>query len=388
MWLNGPKDASLLSDAKAALAPWADRIDLLEIAARRETCDWAFPLDEQRTNAIDIALYDIESLRTWGSVIALKAHVEIAEGRFVDAERTLETGFAFGRHVGAGPFMINALVGMAIERSMLDRVDEWVQKPGSPNLYWALTALPHPLVSVREAMEQERLLPENMVPELGDAEAPRSPGAWTLLVESMYRRMRQLSERTAPSAELKESLPADLGEYKRQHLETFRKQLVASGSYTDETVRTISDDEVTARAIVLGYRTQWDTAFKAIYLPFPDGNHFQPELDGAYQVAKRGPFAVFSWFLPSLWSARIAETRLDRQVAQLRIVEAIRLHAAAHGGSLPKSLDEVREVPLPVDPSTGGSFSLKEDGDRLLIAPLKAGVMFQPDYAVTLRKAR
>ena len=41
--------------------------------------------------------------------------------------------------------------------------------------------------------------------------------------------------------------------------------------------------------------------------------------------------------------------------AVLRILEAIRLYGAAHGGRLPNELQEI-EVPVPIDPVTGKLF--------------------------------
>jgi hypothetical protein len=46
---------------------------------------------------------------------------------------------------------------------------------------------------------------------------------------------------------------------------------------------------------------------------------------------------------------------LERQIALLRHVEALRLYAAGHGGKLPARLSDI-PVPLPVDPFSGKPF--------------------------------
>ena len=66
-----------------------------------------------------------------GALIALKARVEVAEGKLDQALGTIETGLAFGRHVSEGPFLINSLVGIAICNSMLDRLEELIDRPGT-----------------------------------------------------------------------------------------------------------------------------------------------------------------------------------------------------------------------------------------------------------------
>ena len=83
----------------------------------------------------------------------------------------------------------------------------------------------------------------------------------------------------------------------------------------------------------------------------------------------------------------MAQTRLDRRIATLRIVEALRMHAHANGGELPKSLDLVRIVPIPLDPATGKAFEYHRDGDAAVLAgvsphPLSVGI----SYRITLRK--
>ena len=54
---------------------------------------------------------------------------------------------------------------------------------------------------------------------------------------------------------------------------------------------------------------------------------------------------------------------LDRNIAALRVVEALRIYAAAHNGKLPQKLDEITEVPLPDDPGSGRPFEYHREGD-------------------------
>ena len=54
--------------------------------------------------------------------------------------------------------------------------------------------------------------------------------------------------------------------------------------------------------------------------------------------------------------------RLDQRIALLRHVEALRLYAAEHDGTLPAKLSEI-SVPLPDDPFTGKPFRYEVAGD-------------------------
>ena len=73
-----------------------------------------------------------------------------------------------------------------------------------------------------------------------------------------------------------------------------------------------------------------------------------------------------------------------RGFAMLRHVEALRLYAADHGGRLPDSLDELRDLPLPVDPFTGRSFAYRlENGTAILESLVPAFVALR--YEIKIR---
>src|SRR5207249_10443136 len=56
--------------------------------------------------------------------------------------------------------------------------------------------------------------------------------------------------------------------------------------------------------------------------------------------------------LPAVQKVLLASQRTDRQIAGLRCVEAIRLYAAANGGKLPVTLDDINDAPIPLVPIT------------------------------------
>ncbi len=59
--------------------------------------------------------------------------------------------------------------------------------------------------------------------------------------------------------------------------------------------------------------------------------------------------------------------RVDREIAVLRTLEALRLHAAATNGQLPQRLTEITEVPVPDDPVTCKPFTFRRDGDKAFL---------------------
>jgi hypothetical protein len=64
----------------------------------------------------------------------------------------------------------------------------------------------------------------------------------------------------------------------------------------------------------------------------------------------------FAGFLPDIIKLRRTQGQLERQVAVLRHVEALRQYTAEHDGQLPARLSDM-PVPLPVDPVTGKAFN-------------------------------
>src|SRR5260370_24327295 len=67
-----------------------------------------------------------------------------------------------------------------------------------------------------------------------------------------------------------------------------------------------------------------------------------------------GPlFPLAGQFVPAVEKVLMARTRLDRRIAALRNVEALRLYAAAHDGRWPERLEDVKDGPVPLHPATG-----------------------------------
>ena len=98
-------------------------------------------------------------------------------------------------------------------------------------------------------------------------------------------------------------------------------------------------------------------------------------------------------WLPAIQKVVAASVRLERRVAALRCVEAVRLYAAGHEGKLPATLDAIPEVSIPIDPMTGKAFTYRVSGDRAtLSAPAPQGERATPyntlHYELTFRRKK
>src|SRR5205807_2164290 len=94
----------------------------------------------------------------YGTLLALRARLEMAEGQYDRAVSTLQTGFHLARHVAEVPTTTTALIGLAIAELMLRQVEDLVQAPGARNLYWALADLPRPFISLRRPLQGEMMM--------------------------------------------------------------------------------------------------------------------------------------------------------------------------------------------------------------------------------------
>src|SRR5271157_5804314 len=150
----------------------------------------------------------------------------------------------------------------------------------------------------------------------------------------------------------------------------------------------MSEDEVVARALVGQYRDLRDDRFKVGYLPWRDARSRIKEADQRLKSVKPWPLAVLAELQPSIINCLNAQMRLDRRVAALRAVEAIRLYAASHDGKLPEELNQITVVPVPEDPATGKPFEYRRDGAAAVLALPDAGMTERPtpSYRISIRK--
>ncbi|MGA2914611.1 MAG: hypothetical protein ABSE89_01125 [Sedimentisphaerales bacterium] len=81
---------------------------------------------------------------------------------------------------------------------------------------------------------------------------------------------------------------------------------------------------------------------------------------------------------------RLLMNRLDRHIAVLQCVEALRHYAAGHNGKFPGSLADIKELPIPNDPVTGKPFDYSgSNSEAVLKGPAPNGA--ESDKAIYYR---
>src|SRR5262249_47280432 len=133
-----------------------------ERGARCRDCDWQL---EDR-NTLELLIPEVQGFRTLVYPLAVQARVELAEGRFGEAAEGLQTGYAFCRHLGDGPLLTYVLVGAAMTQILDGTLEEMIQQPDAPNLYWSLTVLPRPFFDYQRTLREESNALERSFPFL------------------------------------------------------------------------------------------------------------------------------------------------------------------------------------------------------------------------------
>lgn len=259
-WLKTPLDKLPRKQAEMTLQQLKPSLQLVEQAARYRKCQWPDEYKHKDKN--------INSYRKLAYVLALQAHLQIAEGQYDRAIGTIQTGLTMGNHIGQGPTLIQGMVGVAISAVMLNRVEDLIQVPDAPNLYRALRSLPKPFIDLNKQIEFEI---------------------------------------------------ANLKKYKNPLL---RKQ-------------------------------------------------FEKQLKPAHD------------------RIRFLMNRLDRHVAALQCVEALRLYAGSHDGKFPNKLSEITQVTIPSDPISEKSFIYRRTGsEAVLEGPPVEGIKSEDmiSYKITLKE--
>jgi len=336
------------------LQPLSGAHAMLELASRRERCDWELPLREQGFGTL---LPHLNPMRNVASVVCVKARSELARGDFGAALAALRLNFALARNLSHDAVLIQQLVGASIATQTLQVLQEAVGLPNCPNLYWMLADLPTPMMDLHGSLEMERAAIYWTLPELQKVrQGTFVEEDWRNLVG----RLRTLTLQPAPKPTMQEQIEA-IGMAMFVYPEA-RQYLLDHGN-TPEQLDKLPKLLVIARYFVESYEEGYDNIVKWASVPYWQSRRGMKggEADLAVRLAKRSSNPLLK-VIPSVQRAAFALHRLDRLLAAHQTVEGLRAYAAANNGKLPASLDDLVDTPAPPDPMTGKPLVYKVDG--------------------------
>jgi hypothetical protein len=358
----------------------------VDVGARREHCDWELT-ERIRQEGFAFRMPDIHPLRTWGQLLKIRCHLELEERDLTKAIHTCQTGMALGRHISDAPVVVTALIGAGIGGDMLDNVQTIIATPGSPNLYWALTALPRPFLDLRRPLQGERLSLDSLLADVTDLDSkPLSLEKSRELLQRFGRMVNSTGR------------GGELGQYEREALTLLvlvsypaaKEWLLAQGKPA-ELVEQMPTFQVVLLYSLAEFRRLSDDLIKLHSLHHPEaGQHleaFRKQLTRHRLLVDTVPLAGL--LLPAHQRVFESRTWLERRIDVLRVIEALRLYAAAHG-EWPATLAEIKNVPIPLDIYLGKPFVYRRDGNKAtLIAPSQYDTPWRGDqihYELTLEK--
>jgi hypothetical protein len=382
-WLELPVAEMPQDEVQKWLAPYQQSLYELQRAAVRETCNWGLQLrDLDGLEAIMFQLPELQEVRQLARMLRLKSRLELAQRRFDDALNTLRLGYSMARDVGRAPTLIHGLVGIAIGSQMNQSVVDWV-RAGGPNLYWALTMLPDPLVDLRIALQQEMNLPVQILPFLEDPEGKDwSDEQWRDALAEGLDRLSKVSGEVFPDVEGKVSRRlltrmAAVGWLLKFYPQV--KQALIDSGMDKERVDAMPVGQVVAIQVSRTYRHIYDHTFKWSFVPVwqaregssASQRRLREEGYLAGGLGSKEIIPIAGMMMPAVRSAMFAAARLDRDIAALRTIEGLRAYAASHNGRWPKQLQDVQQTPIPLDPITGQlfPFEVREGRGELLLSP-------------------
>lgn len=146
-WLKTPLNQLPSEQVQSTLQQFKSALQLVEQAVKCKQCMWPveYEIDPETLN----------EYRTLACVLALQARLKIAQGRLDNAIDTIRTGLAMARHLGKSVSLTYGLAGISTSALMCVQLEQLVQSPDVPNLYWSFKSLPNPFIDLTEQIESE-----------------------------------------------------------------------------------------------------------------------------------------------------------------------------------------------------------------------------------------
>lgn len=366
-WVRMRPETRPTEEIRQVLKKAGPALHYAELASAREYAHWDIPT---RTEAYSAMLPPLMPYRLITRLLVLRCELALAEGQYEPALADLKTGLAMARWT-AGPTLVQDMVASANASAMMQAVESWMGNAGSANLYWALAHLPRPFVSFQEALEFERL---SIAAELPQFESIKTSVWSPEQADAVVHRLVTMREQYDLGKADPRGVWAKVGSasaHLDQHSEMARQALLKRGD-APEMVRVMTPAQAVLLEQFLTFEHWRDNLFILFDLPFwqsfPRMKEWQQELDAHVQANPHESYP-FMGLLPNLRAAHFSITRVERSIAALQVIEAIRMHMAQSGGGLPRNLAEVQMVPLPDDPVTGKPFIYErtEAGAKLLL---------------------
>lgn len=354
------------------LAPFQSTLDELNDFVRCEDLTYDLRLRDIDPAAEGLArlygtlLPGVAEARSLARLLRYRCSQQLQERDFVGAFHTIQIGYRLAKLLRNGETLVEQLSAIAIEGIMQGCVKEAIQTPGCPNCYYALATLPDLSRQLIRAIELEvsvilEFLPILKTAEQVDWDHARWQTEWGLAIRHLSADLLKIDPNSLLAAQL---LLFEIGGGDRA-----KRELIAAGEDRDK-VESMCDEQAIAIQAARDLRKISDLITAPLHLPIEHSGRLLDESSKAmeqWRSKQPGSFAatIAELQLPAVSQIFGAERRTRAIHNQLMTVEAVRDYAAHNHNRLPRTLDDVGNVPVMIDPFANRPVRYEIKSDEL-----------------------
>jgi hypothetical protein len=362
--LDSDRERLSKTEIETLLAAREPYLAAMELAAHRDSCDWQLLIARDRFKT---AVEEFQAVRIAAQALAVRAGAQIAHDDLAGALSSMSLTFKMSRDCDKAGLLITTIIGCAAAANTTDTLEAFVQHPQAPNLYWALTDLPSPLIDCRPAVEGDVRMMEYEFPQLAVLRSRR------LSVEEARRLSDEILKRWIedvwmPEGSIGKTFPEAQARFASACRAANDKRVLLDLGWSKADVVSMPPEQAAWLISDYHWRVYRDEMCKWAGVPTAqraEGIRQAGQRLKQFLVTEGNPLADFEFvrLAPAAEVLYAAVDRRDRPIALFRVVEALRLFAAAHRGELPASLEAIDAVPIPVDPMSGKPFLYHRNAD-------------------------
>lgn len=349
------QDEFATSEVRAFLKSLTPVFDHLERMAFCEDTSWDHGNPELTgVKLLEAGVDDCQLARDLVRLLVYKAAIQRADRDFDGVSRTVLIGNRLAYLLGRGESVIQRQIACALSANIRIVVQETIQTPGCPNLYWAIATVPQPLIDLRPAVEQNLKAIHKVFPELKAATTAEwseetSLNKWKACLARLAELYLPMEVQTRWIKEAKDC---------SSFADAARKRLLNNG-FSDDRLNRMPMTTIVMADAAFELDRLIDQARKATLLPYGTMRMLQQlESSGfrdavlfqAERTTTTAPKSVATLFAGSLiLSIRQLEAAVSRTPIMLRrlmTLEAIREYSDANNGQLPASFEDLNMLPV------------------------------------------
>ena len=367
----------------------------LEIAASCSDIEWPWIHESAERKFLMHAFHEFSNLRTLGSVVDLNARLNLANQDFDSAVQHMQVHLAMAGHLIGHPDFFHSDQGIVIAENALKTIEEFIQQPDSPNLYWFLS------LSLRE-FTNSRLIPsikarrkffDSLFPSIRDWESQ------DLDVQDTGQRFRKfvdsLGQENSNVLSIDTTVVAELSA-------DSRKNLIQTG-LSEEFVSGMSELQAVVLDRIFQIRMRIDHLESLLKIEFDDAEtnvlvtkvaNDLHSLEVSMDMVLTGGYLTNDMNeIPNFAKRFSRYMAVKQRMEMLRLIESVRFHAKLRDGKIPESLQKLDKLNVPLDPATMRPFVYSVDRNTVQISSdidgsLNKQTHQELGYSISLRDSK